>query len=487
MIFPSSNALVRGALAATFGYALCFCQTALAQAPAPAAPPAPAVTSSQRQSSLPAEALEKAREAEKHLAANAPDKAIAILKDLDKAYPGHSAISLRLAQIYDTLNSNGYALFYYRRYVAQAGNKARPLAVERVSTLELVAGVNAQVEKVEKELGEDSRPVSTPAPKVQRMLATTAKDGSLVPIRNEKDFERLQREGVPQTSPVTPVPTPANTPIVLPSARTPAPAVPDSSAAPSREGEGNQSQPQNNPGTPADQATPSRTRVSISSAAAATPRPPDEDALLAQAFSKADSPDAISAKVTETIAPLKPNQATPSDDQPAPRLNMAPTTAADLPPLAATPLGAKQNASQPDSRRAPAPVSPRLTPASSPPAQIAFTKATPAFSSPKAASFFNVTAATGQYALVSVINEVPASVVTLSITPRNDGEVISAILASKEQKRVYVRPGTYDVSANISTTDYSPITLMSTHFEYTFSAGQQYTRRFNKTNIQQLN
>lgn len=132
------------------------------------------------------------------------------------------------------------------------------------------------------------------------------------------------------------------------------------------------------------------------------------------------------------------------------------------------------------------PVSPRLTPAPDN-RQMAFISPTPAYTSPRAAVFFNITPAQGQYALVSLINDIPSAVVTLTITPRDDGEVLSAILATSEQKRVYVRPGTYDVMADVSTMDYSPITLMNTHFEYTFTAGQQYTRRFNKNNIQQLN
>src|SRR5690606_1310215 len=65
---------------------------------------------------LPEEALKSAQQAEKRLKEDKPKEAISILEQVDKKYPGHRAVSLRLAQIYDTLGDNGPALFYYRRY-----------------------------------------------------------------------------------------------------------------------------------------------------------------------------------------------------------------------------------------------------------------------------------------------------------------------------------------------------------------------------------
>lgn len=446
-----------------------------------AAAQAPAAEGSRAGSALPEAALVKAREAEKHLKADAPNEAIAILRELDKAHPNTAAISLRLAQIHDTLGQNGYALFYYRRYVGQAGPKARSMAVERVTSLELMAGIAEQVKQAEKELGETTRPVSTPTPKVERMLATRAKDGGLVPIRNEKDLEKLEREGVPEKSPVTPIPTSAVTPIILPDSPPP----PES--------------PRARPATPKPQQAPPRTAqgavnlAPAQHAAAPSPAPAtDEDAMLARAFRKADVTDANPAAPVRTADALEVSASdlapTVSGDiqslsQPEPRrATPAPTAPA---PVASSIAQAPPSLSQ---GQAPAPISPHLSASGGPTSDIAFTKQTQEFESPRAVSFFQVSAGEdANYGILALVNDVQASVATISITPHDDGEVVGAILAPKEQKRVRVKPGTYDVAVNVSTHDYSPITLMNTNFTYKFSAGKKYTRRFNKNNIQQLN
>lgn len=454
----------RAALSALFSLALST-GIAVAQAPAPDRP-RPA-------SALPEAALEKAREAENHLKADAPKEAIAILRELDKAHPNTAALSLRLAQIHDTLGQNGYALFYYRRYVAQAGPKARSLAVERVTSLELMAGIAEQVKQAERELGETTRPVTTPAPKVERMLATRAKDGGLVPIRSEKDLEKLEREGVPEKSPVTPVPTSAVTPIILPDS---SPAVGSPAPAPAQR---SQAQPASSTSYPAQQ-----TPAPQAAAPRQSPATTDEDALLAKAFRKIE------------VAEEGPAAADATDELKVSATDLAPTVSGDLqnlppaPPRATTPTPSAAVSAPPPSlsqgQQAPAPVSPHLS-ASGPSSGIAFTKQTQEYDTPRAASFFQITEDAGNGAVISLINDVPASVATISITPRDDSPVVGAILAPKEQKRVQVKPGTYDVAVNVSTHDYSPITLMNTNFTYTFSAGKKYTRRFNKNNIQQLN
>lgn len=451
-----------GALAfagSTFLVPVAYAQESAAGATAGSAP--------KRHSSLPTAALEKAREAEKHLAANEPDKAITILRELDKQYPDQSAISLRLAQVYDTLDRSGYALFFYRRYVSKAGDNPRELAVERVSTLELMAGIDSQVDKVEKEFGEETRPVSTPTPMIKRMLATTAKDGSLVPIRNEDDFNRLTREGVPETSPETPVvATPRITPIVLPDAHTPTPRTSpvsnhsgqDQLALDINEDEGAAGSRENN-----------------------TSRKTDEDALLAAAFRTADSPDEITEEPDDAGAKnsgVAISEAAADTGTPAPvaaEIAAAPTPSVSIAPPPSLSAGS-----------APALPPPTQLGSADSGSAVAFTKQTPA-NSGRAADFFHVTDAPGQFALVSLVHDVPLSMLTFTVTPQDDGEVMSAIVAPKEQKRVYVRPGTYTITANVSSTDYSPITLMNTNFQYTFSAGKQYTRRFNKNTIQQLN
>lgn len=436
-----------------------------------------------KKASLPEEALEQARAAEQHLAANQPAKAIEILQKLTKKYPQQSALSLRLAQIYDTGNRYGYALFYYRRYVQQAGPRAREMAVERVATLELMPGLDPEVKQAEKETGEQSRPVATPAPVVKRMLATEAKDGTLVPIRDEADYERFRRQGVPETA-GTPMPTPSVTPIIIPPelsiTPTPAPldayaSTPPAGSASAAPGSGN------------------RRGVRVEPSTVGTTAPPknDEDALLAQAFAKAPSPSemttapdpspaaAAAPLALATSTPVANPAATPPGQVPG-RIDLAPKVTTEL---AALPTPLSRTAQPPRQ----VPVSPHLSPSAPSNDPVAYMQATPAYDSAKAASFFNVTAGQGNQAVVSLLNEIPQSIVTISITPQDDRPVISAILTPKEQKRVNVPPGTYDVTANVSTTDYSPITLMNSQFRYTFTAGRQYTRRFNKTNIEQLN
>lgn len=441
-------------------------------AQSPSNQPAPAQAhAAQRHSSLPKAALEKAQEAEKQLAANSPEKAIVILRTLDKEYPHQSAISLRLAQIYDTLGRNGYALFFYRRYISEAKGNPRDFAVERVRTLEMMAGIDAQVEKVENEFGEETRPVATPTPVIKRMLATTAKDGSLVPIRNEDDLNRITREGVPETSPETPVvATPRITPIILPDAHTP---TPRTSPAAQQNADEHLTLDMNG------------TEITAAASGNNVSRKADEDALLAAAFRTADSPDEITEQSNETAEASSTDKV--SGANPANLEIEAETPAPVAAEIAASPTPAVSIEPPPSlSSSGQATLSPPQLGSPDSASVIAFTKQTPA-NTGRAADFFHVTDAPGQYALVSLVHDVSSSMLTFTITPQDDGEVMSAILAPKEQKRVYVRPGTYTVTANVSTTDYSPITLMNTHFQYTFSAGKQYTRRFNKNTIQQLN
>lgn len=443
----------------------------MAVAQAPAAGPSEELPD--RKSSLPREALLKAREAERHLAANAPEKAIEILRGLDRQYPGRAALSLRLGEIYDTMGKNAYALFFYRRYVAQAGDSARPMAVERVSSLELMAGVRQQVELVEREFGEDTQAVATPAPRVERMLATRAQDGGLVPIRNEEDLKKLEREGVPEKSPERRVVRPSVTPIVVPSelSRGTAPAATGQSMTPSVKASSlpGQAEPRRTPGSARQQS--------------------DEDALLAQAFRKRaedeTEPVVATPAIEETLA-----AGADLNISGVPEGAQASESLAELPPPV---LSQNSNARTKisdaggESPRRPAGTQSGRAPGVAAKSEVIYTSPTPVNAAGRSASFFNVSDVPGQFALVSLVHEVPASVLTVTITPKDDGEMVSAILVTGEQKRVYLRPGTFDVTVNLSTTDYSPITLMNTAFEYTFSAGKQYTRRFNKTNIQQLN
>jgi len=430
---------------------------------APAQPSSAPAQKTASRSSLPEAALQQARQAEQHLASNQPDKAIAILKELDKQYPGQAAISLRLAEIHDTNNKYGAALFYYRRYIHLAGGRAREMAAARVSTLEVMAGVDSEAERVARELGESTRPVATPALKVERVIAAEAKDGSRVPLRSAEDVEQIERQGYVKPLPKskqTPEITPGVTPIIIP----------ETLSLPSQAASSTYAKPAVAAPSRAAQVEPVKT------AKAPTPTPqPDEDALLAQAFVKADDPDAI----VENVA--APPVATP---EPTQKRRQTPTQVTTTPPpLQLEPMGTVAPARTPRP-----PVTVRATVASTGQAPtVAYTRPFSSTDSPRAAGFFNVTNVGGSYAQVSLINDLNGGVVTVSLTPMDNGEVLSAILMPGESKTIYAKSARYTISANASTTDYSPITLMNTQFEYKFDAGRQYTRRFTQSSLQQLN
>jgi len=406
-------------------------------------------------SSLPQEALLKAREAEQNLAANAPEKAIAILQELDRKYPENPAINLRLAEVHDTKNDYGPALFYYRKYVRIAGSKAREVPVARVGTLELMAGVDDAAEKFAAKLGEQTMPVATPTPRVERALLAEAKDGSRVPLTSAEQVEQIQKRGyVPPAASPTPTVAPSATPIVIPETLTKPPAsanVTSGNAAAA-------------PGRPEGQ-------VQISAAApAATPKPVDEDSLLTQAFAKADSPEAVAEKLQERTA--TPAAAAPMTIEPpisTPQARQAAPVAAEL------------------AVSAPASVVPTTLPLPPQNNTVAYTQDEPVSNSSRGENFFSVTATQARDAEVVIINDLKNAIVTLSIVPPDDRPVASAILAPGETKTLRLLPGKYQVSANASSNDYSPITLMSTQFDYSFAGGRKYVRRVTQSSLQQIN
>lgn len=131
---------------------------------------------------LPEAGLKKAQLAEKQLKADKPQEAIKILEALDKEYPGHGAVSLRLAQVYDQTENYGAALFYYRRYAQIAGSEAIEDARNRVTTLELMAGAAKAAEEFARKRGQESTAVEVPTPEIQRSVEQMAPDGSWVPV-----------------------------------------------------------------------------------------------------------------------------------------------------------------------------------------------------------------------------------------------------------------------------------------------------------------
>lgn len=147
---------------------------------------------------LPDEGLKRAQEAEKLLKANQVDEAVQILRKLDKDFPGHAAISLRIAQIMDTNNQYGPALFYYRRYMHIKGRDADLDAHARVASIEMVAGAKEAAEAFAKKLGETTEPVKVPTPEVKHSLERPATDGSLVPVTKPEDLNAAEVTPLPR-------------------------------------------------------------------------------------------------------------------------------------------------------------------------------------------------------------------------------------------------------------------------------------------------
>lgn len=441
---------------------------------------APAAAGKPGRSSLPDDALKQAQEAERQLAAANPKKAIEILQQLDQTYPGNSALSLRLAEVHDANNDYGPSLFYYRRYIKLAGSRAREIPVARVSTLELMAGVDKQASDFARKLGEATVPVATPTPQIERSLEAQAKDGSRVPVTSAEQLEEIHRRGyVPASPSPRPTVTPAARAIVLPdTTRTPA-ANTAASASHPREpepapGSASESLPVSQPhSTPSSRKPVASPKVSIAPPASK----PDEDNLFAEAFVKAGTD---SGSVTVSAPNAQPESVESQlANEPIPEVRRGTAVAPPPPPPA---LDIQEKRSTPAAGRQQRPVS--VAPEQAP---IAYTQATPATNSPRAANFFNVSIVQSNNASVVIINDLPTAIVTLSLVPQDDSNVISAILAPGETKTLVVRPGTYDVTARASSNDYSPVTLMSTQFEHRFVTGRQYTRRFNQTSLQQLN
>lgn len=449
---------------------------------------------------LPDSALKKAQVAEKELKANRPLEAITILSQIEKENPGFSAVSLRIAQIYDQMDQPGAALHYYRRYVHLAGGSARDEAVSRVTSLELMPSARQDADDLGARLGQAVAPVATPVPEVQREVAAEREDGSLVPIRGADELQKITTNGLPPPEPAdanpTPLMLPDNQTVSLPKSRSSNArdvlVGSDAAKTPISRRSGAASQPPLDISVPLSHAQtqlpplvtstpfsssgaqPSAMATAPSSSGASTqalkPAPvaasqpaalkssvyagvtpaagaADEDALLAQSFAAGSS-----APVAELTPVMQSNAGAP------------------LPDLAA-------RREQVPSRKATAK-----------PGSVAYFKPTPETKvvSPRAAGFFTSKPVQGTKASVKISNGIPDSVATFVIIPDDDGEAINAILANGESRSFQIAPGTHEVSVNIATSNYPPLPLMDVRFDFQFEAGTQYIRRLTQDSLQQV-
>jgi len=423
-------------------------------------------TPSTEKGRLPEEGLKTAQQAEKYLAQNQPAKAIQTLLDLDKKYPGHAAVSLRLAQIYDTNNNLGPALFFYRRYIAIVGPQAPEEVQARASTLELMPDAKSGAQKIATKMNLPAAPVATPAPLIERTVNVMRKDGSLVKLEGPADVEKITKSGIPPATPVTV--TPAATPIVFPT-------LPEASPKATSAGSG---QDHYIRGSVTSEEHPTAKTASTR----------DEDAMIARAIRHestptTSAPDAPVVDKTDTaatgngenVAALQnPDGAQVSSAQNMP-LPVSQGAGATLPSLSQSPVPqAEREDSLPKDKYG------RPMAVTSPDAALDDL-------SPRARKFFQVKDAGGVGAGLKIINALKNAVVTLNVIPDDDRDSDSAIMMPGEDKNIRLQAGSYDVHVSVSTTDYPPQPLMNTHFKYVFENGKQYFRRMTPDNLQQLN
>jgi hypothetical protein len=431
-------------------------------------------------SPLPEEALKRAQQAEKQLAANNATEALSILTKLDHDFPGHASISLRLAQIYDAQDTFGPALFFYRRYSKLADNP-REEAQSRLAALEVTPGARESAETFARKMGESTGPVPTPAPISKVEIAAARPDGSLVPIRSRQEAELIAKTGaLPDAPPAT---TPAGpTPYVISDdVLEKADNIKRSQSRGAQPGGGLVlSGAGNHVSVQAGSSTPVPPSPAAANATAAAPTIPpklaapstksvyaagvpetggDEDAQLARAFAKGSS---ASQPSTNQAFPAAQITLTPAATRSAPSNTPVPSLGSGTAPAAAqsTPL----------------------------PGGIAYMSPTPVSEvvSPRAREFFSVKKAAGPNATVKLYNDMADSVATIKLIPTEEGDALNAILAVNENRTLNVPPGKYDVVVDVSTTNYPPLSLLQTRFAFTFEAGTQYLRRMNAENMQQV-
>jgi hypothetical protein len=447
---------------------------------------------------LPPEALKSATEAEQKLKAGQPMEALAVLTRIDRDHPGHAAISLRMGQIFDTMNKTGQALFYYRRYVQYSGDRPREEAVARITALELTPNAKQSAEAFATTLGEKSIAMQTPAPRTTTEMAAEREDGSLVPIKDNKELERYAKEGLP-LAPPEPI-SAAPTPFVVNMNNSQSGQAMSANRKSQNSGgmfgnsraTGNSGQEN---GSISDNAMVSPSGSQRLPAKVITTKPAlksaDEDAQLVAKFvgPPASNKDATNGSAPSSSASIPPRSSLPSNVaiiQPASQVDDN-----DVPSL--------QNAGMPvSSPSGTTPLSglPKGTPADRPPIrspqrqaeQVVYTSPTPAtkVESIRAENFFTLKASGGTSAEIRLVNQVPNSIISFKALPIEQGETVSAILAQEENRTLQMSPGSYDLTVSISTTNYPPQSLMEAHFTATFAAGTQYTRWFHPDNLQQV-
>jgi hypothetical protein len=423
---------------------------------------------------LPEEGLQRAQEAEKLVRSGDVDAAIRIFVELDSRYPNEAAVQRRLAELYDGKGQLGAALYYYRRYLELAGNKARPEIRERVQTLEMTAGAREAADEIARRLGKKARPQPTPETHTEQVIEKVLPDGRRVAV---KSAEELMADSPKGATHATPTPTPRH-PLAVREVTLP-PETPE--AEPTKTNEANQAIPQE----PAD-ATPSARATTASSPSPAvnatpTPKPVFTPPPIRATLSPAD--EALMLKAQNE----NPTESTPAATERSGVAPSKPTSPRAVPTQAETQSGKSVEAE------------------SLPHAGIRTTRvevirpevrgdSPQAEKNPERRRFRNVNSdpyftsepGSGEKAKLTLSNEFADAVVTFVAVPAEGTEPINVILGIGESRSIEIEPGTYEVRISAMNNRYPPATVLRQQFNYTFEAGTTYHRRFSPGDTQRV-
>ncbi|MBX7246366.1 MAG: hypothetical protein K1X53_12790 [Candidatus Sumerlaeaceae bacterium] len=460
-------------------------------------------------SRLPEEALREAQQAEKYLKANKPQEAILLFDKLDKKYPNEPAIKLRLAQIYDTLNSLGPALFYYRKYAEITGEKANEEAKMRLYVLELSVNVPKEAEEFAKKLGTTSGKAMVPTPEVQLEKVALNPDGTTSSLSVTKETPGPVPKDEMTVTEEEPARKVAGTNQIEKKTRFQAastPALGESTVS-------NRKEETRQPSAPPAETRPMVTPVPTVRRLTPTPPPEVMDNMPStKPETSADSPASASSQFTPPpfakdddpaeakVTISDESGAEPTAKGPRPvisldKLRVKPVTPEPTPAPSAT-IAAKdgdESDQAPASSKIqisvrPAPKEP-TAPAPSDPAefaQIAGKQSLPAAASPTSSpqpkgtpanqpAVFKVQESGDGKVTIAISNGNPESILTFGALPEGKGRPLNAILNPREAKEFKdVEPGTYEILLNITSTDYPPRPLVDKKFNYEFVAGHRY-------------
>ncbi|MCX7963193.1 MAG: hypothetical protein N2644_01735 [Candidatus Sumerlaea chitinivorans] len=421
---------------------------------------------------LPEEGLQRAQEAEKLVRSGDVDAAIRILVELDSRYPNEAAVQRRLAELYDGKGQLGAALYYYRRYLELAGNRARAEIRERVQTLERTAGAREAADEIARRLGKKARPQPTPETRTEQVIEKVLPDGRRVAV---KSAEELMADSPKGATHATPTPTPRH-PLAVREVTLP-PEPPE--AEPTKTNEANQAlspEPINAPPTATTASSPSP-----SVTASPTPKPvftpppiratlsPADEALMLKGQNENPTESTSAATERSGVIPSKPTSPRAVPTQAETQSGKS-VEAESLPHTGIR--GTQVEVIRPEGR------------GDSPQAQKNPERLR--FRNVNSDPYFTSEPGSGEKAKLTLSNEFADAVVTFVAVPAEGTEPINVILGIAESRSVEIEPGTYEVRISAMNNRYPPATVLRQQFNYTFEAGTTYHRRFSPGDTQRV-